>query len=209
MTAPTVELVVMGMSWGGLHALSTVLRRLPATFAIPIAVVQHRSKEATSMLRELLQDCTRLRVREVEDKDPLEPGWVYLAPPDYHLLVEPGHFALSVDAPVRFSRPSIDVTFSSASDAYGPRLAGVVLTGANDDGARGLRCIADRGGVAIVQDPATAESPIMPLAALRLVPEAEVHPLDGLAARLQALGGADGAARAARGSHAAARSAAG
>ncbi len=187
MTHGAVELVVMGMSWGGLHALSSILRRLPATFALPIAVVQHRSKDATSLLGELLQDCTPLRVREVEDKDPVEPGGIFLAPPDYHLLVEEGHFALSVDPPVRFSRPSIDVTFNSASDSYGPRVAGVVLTGANDDGARGLRCIAERGGVAIVQAPQSAESAIMPMAALRLVPQAEVLPLDGIAARLLTL----------------------
>jgi len=182
-------LVVVGTSWGGLNALSRLLRRLPEAFPLPLAIVQHRGKEGTSVLRDLLQDCTRLPVRDVEDKDALEPGTVFLAPPDYHLLVEAGHFALSVDPAVRFSRPSIDVTFSSAADTYGRRLVGVVLTGANDDGARGLRCIVDRGGTAIVQEPTTAESPTMPRAALARVPEAESLPLEAIADRLAALAG--------------------
>ena len=184
-----VDLVVLGMSWGGLHALSTILHGLPGDFPLPLAVVQHRGKDSASLLAELLQDCTPLEVRDVEDKDPVEGGRVYLAPPDYHLLVEDGYFTLSVDPPVRFSRPSIDVTFGSAADAYGPRVAGLVLTGANDDGARGLRCIADRGGVALVQDPTTAESPVMPVAALRHVPTAEILPLDRIAGRLAELAG--------------------
>ena len=183
-------LVVVGTSWGGLNALSRLLRRLPDTFTLPMAIVQHRGKEGTSVLRDLLQDCTRLRVREVEDKDALEEGNIYLAPPDYHLLVEEGHFALSVDPAVRYSRPSIDVTFSSAADSYGPRVVGVVLTGANDDGARGLRCVADLGGVAIVQDPATAESPTMPRAALARVPEAESLVIEAIADRLAELAAA-------------------
>ena len=182
-------LVVVGTSWGGLNALSQLLRRLPPTFPLPMAVVQHRGKEGTSVLRDLLQDCTQLPVREVEDKDPMEPGTIHLAPPDYHLLVEDGSFALSVDPAVRFSRPSIDVTFSAAAEVYGRRLVGVVLTGANDDGARGLRCVADRGGVALVQDPATAESPVMPRAALTRVPTAETLPLPALADRLAELAG--------------------
>ena len=108
---------------------------------------------------------------------PLEDGHIYVAPPDYHTLIEPGHFALSTEAPVRFSRPSIDVTFTSAADAYGHRAVGVVLTGANADGAEGLRRISDRGGLAIVQDPATAESPMMPAAAQKAVPRARVMTL--------------------------------
>lgn len=180
-------LVVVGTSWGGLSALSQLLRRLPGSFSLPVAVVQHRGKEGTSVLRDLLQDCTTLPVHEVEDKDTMQGGTVYLAPPDYHLLVEEGYFALSVDPAVRFSRPSIDVTFSSAADVYGPRLVGVVLTGANDDGARGLRCIVDRGGLGIVQAPETAESPMMPRAALARVPEAEALPLEAIADRLAEL----------------------
>ena len=186
------SLVVVGMSWGGLHAFSELLRRLPGDFPLPVAVVQHRSRESTSLLAEVLQDVSALPVHEVEDNDPVGPG-VHLAPADYHLLVGDGLFNLSVDAPVRFSRPSIDVTFTSAAESYGARVAGVVLTGANDDGARGLACIAEHGGLAMVQDPATAEAPTMPQAALRRVPSAEVHTLDALADRLLAL--ADAAAR--------------
>ena len=186
--AAAVDLVVVGTSWGGLHAVSEVLRLLPGDYPLPLAVVQHRSRESTSLLADLLQDCTRLPVSEVEDQDAVAPG-VHIAPPDYHLLVDGGHFSLSVDPPVRFSRPSIDVTFGSASDAYGPRLAAVVLTGANDDGARGLACVAERGGLALVQDPESAESPTMPVAALRRVPDAEVHTLPSLARRLVTLAG--------------------
>ena len=176
------ELVVIGTSWGGLHALRKVLGGLPPGFDLPVVIVQHRHRDSDQVLVTLLQDHTPLRVCEVEDKSELAPGDVYVAPAEYHVLVEPGHLALSTEEPIRFSRPSIDVTFESAADAYGARTIGVIMTGANDDGSRGLRRIADRGGAAIVQDPATAESPIMPTAALRLVPEAKVAPLDQLGA---------------------------
>ena len=135
----------------------------------------------------LLQDWTSLRVREVEDKSAITPGALHIAPADYHLLVEDGHFALSTDAPVNYSRPSIDVTFTSVADAFGDRAVGVILTGANADGARGLRRIADRGGLALVQLPATAESPLMPDAALHSVPEARVLTLAEIAATLGSL----------------------
>ena len=185
-------IVVVGASWGGLNALSRLVADVDAGFPLPIAVVQHRSKESDHLLGQLLQDRTALRVKEVEDKDPIAPGHVYVAPPDYHLLVdllEDGpHFALSVDPPVRYSRPSIDVAFVAAADAFGARVIGVVLTGANEDGAVGLRRIVDRGGYAIVQDPATAEIRTMPQAALTAVPNAEVLPLAGIGGRLSALG---------------------
>jgi two-component system chemotaxis response regulator CheB len=118
---------------------------------------------------------------------PVEHGRIYVAPPDYHTLVEPGHFSLSTEAPVRYSRPSIDVTFSSAASSYGHRTVGIVLTGANADGAEGLRQISDRGGMAIVQDPRTAESPTMPAAAMKAVPRARVMPLAELVAYLREL----------------------
>ncbi|NUO62295.1 MAG: chemotaxis protein CheB [Gemmatimonadaceae bacterium] len=183
------ELVVIGTSWGGLHALRKVLSGLPAGFDLPVVVVQHRHRDSDHLLVSLLQDHTPLRVCEVEDKSELAPGDVYVAPAEYHVLVEPGHLALSTEEPIRFSRPSIDVTFESAADAYGARTIGIVMTGANDDGARGLRRIADRGGAAIVQDPSTAESAVMPTAALRMVPEAKVAKVEEigkLIARLQA-----------------------
>jgi two-component system chemotaxis response regulator CheB len=175
------DLVVFGASWGGLGALSTIIGALPDDFPLPVAIVQHRSRAADGLLCELLQDRTRLRVAEIVDKEPVEPGRIYIAPPDYHTLIEPGFFSLSTDEPVRYSRPSIDVTLESAADSYASRAIGVVLTGANADGAEGLRRIADRGGLPVVQDPATAESPTMPRAALKRVAEARVLPLDGIA----------------------------
>jgi len=171
------DLVVVGTSWGGLAALKTLVGALPASFRMAVTLVQHRHKDSDHVLRALLQERSHLIVCEVEDKMPLEEGHIYVAPPDYHTLIEPGHFALSTEAPVRFSRPSIDVTFNSAADAYGHRMVGVVMTGANTDGALGLRRISDLGGLAIIQDPKTAESPTMPEAAQKAVPRARVMPL--------------------------------
>lgn len=175
------SIVVIGASWGGLAALSRLIGGLPADFRVPVAVVQHRSWHADNLLASLLQDVTPLRVVDVEDKEPLVPRSVYIAPANYHMLVENGHLSLTTDPMVRFSRPSIDVTFLSAADTYPGSTIGVVLTGANDDGSRGLRHIVDRGGRAIVQDPVTAASPVMPQAALRAVPEAIVVTLDEIA----------------------------
>ncbi len=171
------DLVVVGTSWGGLAALKTLVGALPASFRMAVTLVQHRHKDSDHLLRALLQECSHLIVCEVEDKMPLEEGHIYVAPPDYHTLIEPGHFALSTEAPVRFSRPSIDVTFNSAADAYGHRVVGVVLTGANNDGASGLRRISDLGGLALIQDPQTAESPTMPAAAQKVVSRARVMSL--------------------------------
>jgi len=168
------DLVVVGTSWGGLAALKTLVGALPASFRMAVTLVQHRHKDSDHVLRALLQERSHLIVCEVEDKMPLEEGHIYVAPPDYHTLIEPGHFALSTEAPVRFSRPSIDVTFNSAADAYGHRMVGVVMTGANNDGASGLRRISDLGGLALIQDPQTAESPTMPAAAQQAVPRARV-----------------------------------
>jgi two-component system chemotaxis response regulator CheB len=182
-------IVVVGASWGGLHAIGEIVAALPGDLAAPLAVVQHRSRESDHLLSELLQDRTAMAVREVDDKEPILPGHVYVAPPDYHMLVDGPYFSLTVDAPVRYSRPSIDVTFTSAADSFGERVIGVVLTGANDDGAAGLELVAARGGYPIVQDPATAEIKTMPVAAIRAVPGAEVLRLEEIAARLLALCG--------------------
>ena len=180
------ELVVIGASWGGLGALERVLGGLPANFRTPIAVAQHRSAEggAGGGLAGLLGSHSPLPVVDVEDKQPVEPGRVYLAPPDYHLLVEPDGFALSTEGAVHYSRPSIDVLFESAADVYGDRVIGVVLTGANDDGAHGLMRIRRRGGVTIAQDPATAERPEMPRAAIATGAVQHVLPLDEIAQML-------------------------
>lgn len=159
-----------------------VLIGLPPEFTVPVIVVQHRHRDSDNLLVGLLQEHTPLRVMEIEDKTEIEERSVYIVPPDYHVLVDRGSLALSTDEPVRYSRPSIDVTFESAADSYGKGLIGVIMTGANDDGSRGLRRIADRGGKAIVQDPTTADSQVMPAAALRAVPNADVVKLDEIGA---------------------------
>jgi two-component system chemotaxis response regulator CheB len=183
----TYAIIVVGTSWGGLAALRDLIGALPDGFGLPMVVVQHRHKRSGQLLPSLLQDSTRLCVCETEDKAPITPGNVYVAPADYHLLVEDGHFALSTDEPVRFSRPSIDVTFVSAADTYGEHTVGVVLTGANADGARGLKRIYDRGGLALVQLPASAESPTMPAAALQSVPRARALSIGDIAVTLASL----------------------
>jgi two-component system chemotaxis response regulator CheB len=187
MTAGGYEIVVVGTSWGGLAALRALAGGLPREFGLPVVVVQHRHKDSDRLLAALLQDRTVLTVCEIEDKQPVLPGFLFIAPADYHLLVERGHFSLSTDAPVRYSRPSIDVAFTSAADSYGARAVGVVLTGANADGAAGLARIAERGGLAVVQSPTTAESPTMPRAALEAVPSARLLPIPAIAELLTTL----------------------
>lgn len=177
------DVIAIGASAGGLNAVCTLLGLLPEDFDIPIAIVQHRAKESMA-LGEVLQDCTRLRVIEIEDKQPLEPRCVYIAPPDYHLLIDEGRFALSTDDLVRYSRPSIDVFFDSVADAYGAGVIGVVLTGANADGSKGLQKIASRGGQALVQDPETAEIQVMPAAAQKAVKSARIMNLEEIAEHL-------------------------
>jgi two-component system chemotaxis response regulator CheB len=167
-------IAVVGTSWGGLAALRELVSCLPDGLPIPVVVIQHRHRMSDSVLGQLLQDRSPLPVCEVEDKMPIEAGKVFVAPADYHLLVEPEYFTLSVEEPIRYSRPSIDLTFTSAADVFGAHTIGVVLTGANADGAKGLKRIAERGGVTIVQEPATAESPAMPAAALEAVPSSRV-----------------------------------
>jgi two-component system chemotaxis response regulator CheB len=179
------ELVVIGASWGGLHALEHVLTGLPNDFQTPIAIAQHRAVDSGSgALPRMLSVRSGLDVREAGDKDTIERGRVYVAPPDYHLLVEGDGFALSVDEQVQYSRPSIDVLFDTAADVYGDRLIGVVLTGANEDGAYGLTRVKRRGGVTIVQDPETAEKRTMPDAAIATGAADRVAPLDRVAALL-------------------------
>jgi two-component system chemotaxis response regulator CheB len=177
-------IVAIGTSWGGLSALRRILGAIPAGFPMPIVVVQHRSKTADDLLAKLLQDVSDLAIREAEDKDVLMPSTVYVAPPDYHLLVENGQVSLATDAPVRYSRPSIDVMFESVAEAYGSGAIGVVLTGANQDGALGLARIVALGGRGVIEDPDSAEVPIMPLAAKAAVLEAEILPLQNIAQRL-------------------------
>jgi two-component system, chemotaxis family, protein-glutamate methylesterase/glutaminase len=174
------ELIVVGASLGGYDALAVVLGGLPQDYPLSLAVVQHRSVDSDELLSILLRRVCRLPVVEVEDKQRILPGTIYLAPADYHLLVERGHFALSVDDRVQFARPSIDVLFESAADAYRERLVAVLLSGANEDGARGISNVRARGGLTLVQDPASAASARMPAAAIAGAAVDHVLPLAGI-----------------------------
>jgi two-component system chemotaxis response regulator CheB len=195
-------MVVIGASLGGLKALQVVLAALPPHFNAPMAIVQHRTRSNDTRLRDLLQAVCSLPVLEAEDKEPVRPGRVYLAPADYHLLVELGwgrsqrsalqepsdaHLTLSTEAPVNYSRPSIDVLFESAADVYGPDLVAVVLTGSSDDGARGAERVGQCGGTVLIQDPASAQSAIMPAAAAARPAATRTYSLDEVAGRLVAL----------------------
>lgn len=176
-------LIVIGTSLGGLSALRIMLQGLPGEFSTAIAIVQHRDRRSGDSLSRTLQQESRLPILEVEDKEPIRAGCVYLAPADYHLLVDAEQFSLSVDPPVAFAKPSIDVLFESAAEIYQSRTIGVVLTGANHDGAEGLAKIKARGGFTIVQDPRTAECSSMPEAAIaksivdRVLPLERIPPL--------------------------------
>lgn len=181
--------VVVGASAGGLEALETVLGALDADFALPIAVVQHLAPNSEGYLAAHLNDRCAIRVKEADEKEALAPGTAYFAPPNYHLLVEEdGTLSLSVEERVCFSRPSVDVLFETAADAFGPDLVGVVLTGGNEDGGKGLRAVADAGGLAIVQDPDTAAAPEMPKAALSRTKADHVLSLGAIGKLLNSLG---------------------
>jgi two-component system chemotaxis response regulator CheB len=157
----------MGTSAGGLQALSLLLRDLPADYPLPVLVVQHRAKDQRSLLEEVLQTKTKIRVKQADEKESLQKGHVYVAPPDYHLLVEEDRtLSLSSDEQVRFSRPSIDVLFESSAVVFKEGLVGIILTGASNDGASGIESIARYGGITIAQDPKEAEYPYMPQASI-------------------------------------------
>jgi len=179
-----IDAVVVGASAGGVEVLSVLLSMIPADCRVSFFVVVHIPRERPSLLPELFAGRCALPVREAEDKEPVQPGTVYFAPPDYHMLIDRGPaLALSGDEPVHFSRPSIDVLFDSAADIYGERLMGVILTGANQDGAEGLAAVGRAGGRTIVQEPDSAAVAFLPRAAL------EAGPVDAVLSieRLQAL----------------------
>jgi two-component system chemotaxis response regulator CheB len=181
------QLIIIGASAGGLRAIETILARLPADFPVPVLVVLHRAEGVEGMLADLLDRATPMAVREVADKTPLAPG-VFVAPPGYHVLVEPDHFALSTEDLVVFSRPSIDVALESAASTLGAGAIGVVLTGANEDGAAGLAALRRRGGIAIVQEPSTSEVATMPAAARAAAEPQVVAELPAIATLLARLG---------------------
>src|SRR3954466_12282730 len=176
------DLVAMGASWGGLDAVRTVLGGLPAQLDAAVVIAQHRAPEShPTAFRDLLGAVTRLQVREAAHQDEPGAGTASVAAPDYHLLVEGSALALTTDEPVQYARPSIDVLLQTAAESYRERCVAVILTGANADGASGLARVAELGGVAVVQDPATAERDEMPRAALRRVPTATVAPIAEIA----------------------------
>jgi two-component system chemotaxis response regulator CheB len=181
------ELIAIGASWGGLRALEQILGALPADFSTPIVIAQHRAIDSGSgaLAAMLASHAGRPDLCEAGDKDPIEPGRIYVAPSNYHLLVEPDGFALSTEAAVHYSRPSIDVLFDTAADVYADRLIAVVLTGANDDGAYGAMRVRRRGGLTIAQEPATAERPEMPTAAIATGAVQHVLALEEIAPMLE------------------------
>jgi two-component system chemotaxis response regulator CheB len=189
MSGNPIEAIVIGASAGAIQALSQILPALPSDYPTPVLVVVHIPADRSDLLAPLFQAKCRLVVKEAEDKEPILPGFVYFGASDYHLLVETDHtLSLSADEPVLYSRPSIDVLFESAADAYGAALVGVILTGANEDGAAGLQAVAEAGGLALVEDPATAFAAAMPSAALNRCATARSMSLDDIAACLVGLG---------------------
>jgi two-component system, chemotaxis family, protein-glutamate methylesterase/glutaminase len=188
MTRPSIEAIAIGASAGAVQALSCILPELPADYPLPVLVVVHVPPDRNNMLVPLFQAKCRILVREAEDKEPILPGVVYFAPSDYHLLVEADRtISLSSDAPALYSRPSIDFLFESAADAYGPALLGVILTGANEDGAAGLKAVREAGGFALVEDPTRAYASAMPKAALEASPLAKTMALEHIASYLASI----------------------
>ena len=184
-----IEAIVIGASAGGVEALGLILPSLPAKFRPAVLIVLHLPRERPSLLVEIYEKRCALPIREADDKEPIEPGTVYFAPPDYHMLVERNRqIALSTEEPVHFSRPSVDVLFESAADVFGSRLLGVILTGANEDGAAGLHAIHRAGGVTVVQQPDSAKVPLMVVSALQRNPADFVLSLPEIAELLKGLG---------------------
>ena len=173
--------IVIGSSAGGINALTKVLSVLPADFPLPIVIVQHLHPESGHHLPYILGTKSALKIKQADEKEKIEKGWVYLAPPNYHLLVEEDFtFSLSLESPVNYSRPSIDVLFESAIYAYRQHLIGIILTGANHDGSLGLKKIKEIGGFTIVQDPKTAEADAMPKAAIEATMIDKILPLQDI-----------------------------
>ncbi len=185
------EAIVIGVSAGGMNALSAVLPRLPDDFALPIIIVQHMDPNSRDYLSDHLDRKCNIQVKEAEDKESVINGVAYVAPANYHLLVEEDRtLSLSVDDLVNYSRPSIDIMFETAADVYKKKLVGVVLTGANADGSKGLAKIKKLGGLAIVQDPATAHVDYMPKAAIASTKVDHILPLEEIASLFMELSNA-------------------
>lgn len=182
------ECVIIGGSWGGIEAVGTILEKLPKNFPLPIIVVLHQHRKSGTHIPEIFERKCLLKVKEADEKESLEPGSVYIAPANYHLLIEHDRtFSLSSDKHVNYSRPSIDVSFISAAESFRDGLIGVLLTGANQDGSEGVAQIKRFGGLAIIEDPDTAKVPIMPRAALERTKVDQVLNLQDIADFLLAI----------------------
>jgi len=185
----TYKLITIGVSAGAMEALSVIIPKLPATFSIPVVIIQHISPHSDNYMTRYLNTISDIYVKEVDEKEKVRPGVVYTAPPNYHVLLEDDEtFSLSVDERINFARPSIDVFFESAADVYRSLLMGVILTGANNDGSKGLKFIKKMGGTTIVQDPKTADVDGMPKAALESTKVDYILPLEEIGPFLAKLG---------------------
>ncbi len=183
---PRFDAVTVGASAGGVQALQALLSSLPADLPVPVLIVLHLPRDRPSRIADLLDARCALPVREAEDKQPLQPGTVIFAPPDYHLLVENRRtLALSVDDPVLFSRPAIDPLFESAADVFGERLLAILLTGASSDGSQGMAAVRQAGGTAWIQRPDDAVSPLMPASALAHAGADAVLTLEAICSRME------------------------
>jgi two-component system chemotaxis response regulator CheB len=179
------EAIVIGLSSGGLKALKFIFSALPANFSLPIIIVQHISPRSDNQWITLLNDKSNLNIKEADEKEKIEKGNVYIAPPNYHLMIERNKtFSLTIDERVNYARPSIDVLFESAAEAYKNKLIGVILTGSNSDGANGIKRIKEYGGLAIIQNPETAESSYMPASAIAAIQPDSILALEDIAVLL-------------------------
>ena len=183
------KLLVIGGSAGSLQVVLSLLAAIGEDFPMPVLIVLHRNGGFESSLEDIFSSRTRLPIREVEEKDPLRAGTIYLCPADYHVLLEKDHsFSLDYSERVHFSRPSIDVTFRSAADVFGPGLIGLLLSGGNADGAEGMQYVQERGGLTVVQDPSTADVPYMPQQAINRMKVDFIVPTDEIPRFVRQLG---------------------
>ena len=173
--------IVIGGSIGGLEAVVSITSGLPRDYHLPVIIVLHRIKNQKSELVEVIQTKCRIKIKEADEKEPIRPGFVYMAPPNYHLLIEEEEtFSLSYSELVNYSRPSIDVLFESAAEVYKKKLIGILLTGANNDGSKGINTISQFGGLTVVQDPETAKCDIMPKSAIAKTKVDKILNLNGI-----------------------------
>ena len=180
------EAVVIGVSAGGVNALKVIFTSISESFKIPVIIVQHLHPQSDSFLADYLNSISHMHIKEAEDKEPICAGTVYIAPANYHLLIEDDKtLSLNTDERVNYSRPSIDVLFNSAADVYSSKLIGIILTGANDDGVRGMQKIKRHGGLTIVQDPKNADADFMPKSVITKVTVDHVATLDKISVLLE------------------------